>query len=189
MLSRDDIVKQLTASMGKTTVVELSKTLKKQNFAFCDVIDLTFHPDKQVAFRAAWLMDTMYFDDPLFYLNDIDYLLLQIPNITYPASKRHYSRITLNLTSPKAPKAIQDKLASIDMEPVVEHFFDWMIDPKVKVAVKVFVAEVLFNLRGKYPWINEELAGQLQYLMRNGTAAIQSTGQKLLSGLSRDNIE
>ena len=184
MLSSDEIIKQLTTSMGKTTVVELSKKLKKQNFAFRDVIDLTFHPDKQVAFRAAWLMDTMYFDDPLFYLNDIDYLLQQIPNITYPASKRHYPRITLNLTSPKAPTAIKDKLASIDMEPVVEHFFDWMIDPKVKVAVKVFVTEVLFNLRERYPWVNEELASQIQYLMRDGSAAIQSTGKRLLKGLT-----
>ena len=185
MLSRDEIVKQLTASMGKTTVVALSKTLKKQNIAFRDVVDLTFHPDKQVAFRAAWLMDTMYFDDPLFYLNDIDYLLQQIPNITYPASKRHYSRITLNLTSPRSPKAILDKLANIDLEPVVEHFFDWMIDPKVKVAVKVFVTEVLFNLRGRYPWVNEELASQIQYLMRDGTAAIQSMGKRVLKGLEK----
>ena len=169
--------------MGKTTVVELSKTLKKQNFAFRDVIDLTFHPDKQVAFRAAWLMDTMYFDDPLFYLNDIDYLLQQIPNITYPASKRHYSRITLNLTSPRNPKAILYKLAGIDLEPVVEHFFDWMIDPKVKVAVKVFVAECLFNLRNRYPWITEELTSQIQYLMRNGSAGIQSMGKRILKGL------
>ena len=185
MLTREQIVKQLAASMGKTTVVELSKTLKAQNFSFRDVIDLTFHPNKQIAFRTAWLMDTLYFDDPLFYLDDIAYLFQQIPIITYPASKRHYSRITLNLTSPKAPKAIQDKLAGIDMEPVVEHFFDWMIDPKVKVAVKVFVAESIFNLRSRYPWVSEELANQIHYMMRNGTAAIQSTGKKLLKELEK----
>jgi hypothetical protein len=185
MLTTDQIVKQLTTSMGKTTVVELSQKVKQQNFPYRDIIDLTFHPDKQVAFRAAWLMDSLYFDDPLYYLDDIDYLLQQIPNIKYPASKRHYSRITLNLTSPKAPKAIQDKLVGIELEPVVEHFFDWMIDPKVKVAVKVFVTEVIFNLRGRYPWVNEELANQIHFLMRDGTAAIQSTGKKLLKGLTK----
>ncbi len=184
MLTHDEIVKQLTTSMGKTTVVELSKKLKKQNFSFRDVIALTFHADKQIAFRAAWLMDTMYFDEPVYYLDDIDYLLQQIPNIKYPASKRHYSRIALNLTSPKAPKAIHDILASINLEPMVEHFFDWMIDPKVKVAVKVFVAEVIFNLRGRYPWVTEELTGQIQFMMRDGTAAIQSTGKKLLKRLA-----
>ena len=185
MLTHDEIVKQLATSMGKTTVVDLSKKLKDQKFPYRDVIDLTFHPDKQIAFRAAWLMDTLYFDDPLYYLDDIDYLLHQIPNIKYPASKRHYSRIILNLTSPKAPKPIQDKLAGLDLEPVVEHFFDWMIDPKVKVAVKVFVTEVIFNLRDRYPWVNEELSNQIQFLMRDGTAAIQSTGKKLMKELKK----
>ena len=186
MLSADQIVKQLTTSMGKTTVVELSKLLRQQKFPYRDIIDLTFYPDEQVAFRMAWLMDTLYFDDPLLYLDDIMYLLQQIPNIKYPASKRHYSRIVLNLTSPKAPKVIKDKLASIDLEPVVEHFFEWLIDPKVKVAVKVFVAESLFNMRERYPWILEELGNQIQYMMRDGTAAIQSVGKRILKGLNQN---
>ncbi len=169
--------------MGKTTIAELSKKLKSENFPYQDIIDLTFHSDKQIAFRAAWLMDTMYFDDPLFYLNDTDYLLKQIPDIKYPASKRHYSRIVLNLTSAKAPKVIKDKLASTDLRPVVECFFDWMIDLKVKVAVKVFAAETLFNLRQRYPWINDELESQIHYLMRNGSAAIQSAGKRILKEL------
>jgi hypothetical protein len=185
MLTRDEIVKQLTTSMGKTTVVTLSEKLKEQKFPYRYVVDITFHPDKQIAFRAAWLMDTLYFDDPIFYLDDIEYLLQQIPNIKYPASKRHYSRIALNLTSPRSPKAIKDQLANIDLEPVVEHFFEWMMDPKVKVAVKVFVTESLFNLRHRYPWVLEELGGQIEYLMRDGTAAIQSAGKRLLKELNK----
>jgi hypothetical protein len=35
-------------------------------------------------------------------------------------------------------------------------------------------------MRHRYPWIAEELANQIRYLMRNGTAAIQSRGRKLL---------
>ena len=171
--------------MGKPTVVELSNKVKAQNFPYRDIIDLTFHKNEQVAFRAAWLMDTLYFDDPVYYLDDIDYILQQIPNVKYPASKRHYSRIILNLTSPRSPKAIQDKLASIDLEPIVEYFFDWMIDPKVKVAVKVFVAESLFNMRNRYDWINDELGEQVQHLMRNGSAGIQSMGKRLLKGLNK----
>jgi hypothetical protein len=42
----------------------------------------------------------------------------------------------------------------------------------------------LFNLRTRYPWIEEELANQIKFLMRNGTAAIQSRGRKLLAQLS-----
>ncbi len=53
----------------------------------------------------------------------------------------------------------------------------------VKVAVKVFAADTLFNLCNRYGWIKEELASQVQFMMRNGGAAIQSRGKKLLAGL------
>ena len=81
------------------------------------------------------------------------------------------------------PPAITVKLLSLDLEPAVEQLFDWMIDPKAKIAVKVFASEALFNLRHRYDWVAEELASQIQFLMRNGSAAIQSRGNKLLAML------
>jgi hypothetical protein len=66
---------------------------------------------------------------------------------------------------------------------VVEQLFDWMIDPRVLIAVKVFSSEALFNMRLRYPWITEELGNQIRFLMRDGTAAIQSRGKKLLTKL------
>ena len=86
-------------------------------------------------------------------------------------------------TLPNVAVAIRQKLATIDMESVVEKCFDWLIDPKVKVAVKVFAADVLFNLHNRYDWINEELANHVQFMMRNGSPAIQSRGRKLLKSL------
>lgn len=61
--------------------------------------------------------------------------------------------------------------------------FNWMIDPKVKIAVKVFAGWALFNLQHRYPWVADELPAQLEFLMRNGTAAIQSAGRKMMKGL------
>lgn len=89
----------------------------------------------------------------------------------------------MHITAPKAPANIKQWLAETDLEPVVEQLFDWLIDPKVLIAVKVFAAEALFNLRERYPWISEELANQIRFLMRDGTAAIQSRGRKLLAKL------
>jgi hypothetical protein len=112
MISRDELVKQISNTIGKTKVLELSRILKEQAFALRDLIDLTF-----------------------------------------------------------------------DLDLVVGQCFDWMIDAKVKIAVKVFASEALFNLRNRYPWIKEELANQVKFLMRNGSPAIQSRGRKLLAHL------
>ncbi|MDB5152647.1 MAG: hypothetical protein JWR54_1398 [Mucilaginibacter sp.] len=169
--------------MGKMRVVKLKAVLEKQQFALPGLIDITFHPNKNIAFRAAWILENLFLQKPERYVNDMDYLLLQIKDVENPGCKRHYAKIVMHITSPKAPLSIQQKLAEIDLEPVAEQFFDWIIDPKVLIAVKVFAVQALFNIRHRYPWIAEELANQIQFLMRNGSAAIQSRGKKLLSQL------
>ncbi|MDP9048394.1 MAG: hypothetical protein M3N14_09675, partial [Bacteroidota bacterium] len=164
-------------------VLELSRILKEQKFALRDLIDLTFYPDKNIAFRAAWILENVFLQNPTLYDPDLGYLVSRIKEVEYESCKRHYAKIVMHITGKRTPETIRQKLNELDLEPVVEQCFDWMIDPKVLVAVKVFASEALFNLRQRYPWIAEELANQIKFLMRNGTAAIQSRGRKLLSQL------
>jgi len=165
-------------------VLELTRILKEQHFALRDLIDLTFYPDKNIAFRAAWILENISLQYPAKYEPDLKYLISRVKNVNYESCKRHYAKIIMHITSKKASGTIQHKLQQLDLEPIVEQCFDWMIDPIVKIAVKVFASEALFNLRHRYPWIAEELTNQLQFLMRTGTAAIQSRGRKLLGSLT-----
>lgn len=182
-MTKAELIKELTATFGKTKVDKLSKLLKQQDFALHDLIDLTFHEDKTTAFRAAWLLENVFLVRPELYLSEIDYLLARFKDVTYQSCQRHYAKIVMHLTSPKANPLIKAKLAETDLEPVVEQCFDWMIAPEILIAVKVFASEALFNLRHRYAWITEELKNQLEFLMRNGSAAIQSRGKKLLAKL------
>ncbi|MDB5011705.1 MAG: hypothetical protein JWQ06_2494 [Mucilaginibacter sp.] len=183
MLTQSQLIQQLTTTIGKSKVIELSKILKDQQFNLRYLIDITFNKDKDIAFRASWLLENVFLKNPQAYLNDLDYLIQCFINVSYPSCQRHYAKIMMHITDPKAPAAVQLKLKEIDLEKVMEHLFDWMIDPKVKIAVKVFSSEALFNMRYQYSWITEELADQIKYLMSNGTAAIQSRGKKLLKQL------
>lgn len=182
-MDKPELIKQLAATIGKTKVLELTRILKEQQFALRDLIDLTFYPDKNIAFRAAWILENVFLQNPALYEPDLEYLVSRIREVKYDSCKRHYAKIMMHITGKKAPATIQQKLNDLDLEPVVEQCFDWMIDPKVLVAVKVFASEGLFNMRHQYPWIAEELANQIKFLMRSGTAAIQSRGKKLLSQL------
>jgi hypothetical protein len=177
------LLKQISATIGKMKVLELSRILKEEQFALRDLIDLTFYPDKNIAFRAAWILENVFLQQPARYEPDLDYLISRMKDVKYESCQRHFAKIIMHITGKKAPEIIQQKLQQLDLERVTEQCFDWMIDPKVKIAVKVFASEALFNLRHRYPWIAEELANQLQFLMRNGTAAIQSRGKKLLAQL------
>ncbi len=183
MLAQTELIKQLSNTIGKTKVLELTRILREQDFALRDLIDLTFYADKDIAFRAAWLLENVYLQDTSRYEADLDYLLARIQQVKQASCQRHYAKILMHITAKNAPPVIKQKLQHLDLEPVAEQCFDWMIDPKVKVAVKVFASEVLFNLRPRYSWVDEELANQIQFLMRNGSAAIQSRGRKLLAQL------
>jgi len=185
MLTQPQLVQQLSATIGKTKVLELTKILKEQQFALRDLIDITFHEDKNIAFRAAWILENIFLITPERYVNDLDYLVNRLKDVNYLSCQRHYVKIIMHITAPKAQHSIQLKLQEINLEPVIEHLFDWMIDPQIKIAVKVFSSEALFNMRHRYAWIAEELANQIRYLMRDGTAAIQSRGKKLLKQLNQ----
>ena len=184
MLTAQQIIKQISATIGKAKVVELTKIICEQNFALRDLIDLTFHPDKNIAFRASWILENVLLDDMENYVTDINYLTKRFVDVNYPSCQRHYGNIIMRITSPKAPQIVKDHIKNIDLNPVIEHLFEWLIDPEVKIAVKSCAAEALFNMIHQYVWIKEELAEQLQYLMRDGTAAIQSRGKKLLKALN-----
>ena len=184
MISKSDLIKQITGTIGKTKVLELTRILKEEQFALRDLLNLTFDPNKDIAFRAAWILENIFLQDPARYESDLEYLLSRIKDVKYASCQRHYVKILMHITQPKTLSVIKNQLDKIDLEPIVEQCFDWMIDPKVKLAVKVFAGDVLFNLRKRYPWVEEELANQLRFLMRNGSPGIQSRGKKLLALLT-----
>ncbi|HVV56643.1 MAG TPA: hypothetical protein VHC47_15015 [Mucilaginibacter sp.] len=182
-MTKDELIGEISKTITKTKVVKLTAIMDKQRFALRDLIDVTFHPDADIAFRAAWILENLFLKKPELYTNDLGYLLARFKDVRYPSCKRHYAKIMMHITENKAPGAIRQKLAEADFEPVVEQLFDWMIDPEVLIAVKVFAAQSLFNLRERYPWISDELKEHIRFLMRDGTAAIQSRGRKLLAQL------
>src|SRR6201996_647907 len=119
MLTSDELIKEISTTMVKTKVVKLSAIIQKQQFSIKDLVDITFHPDKNIAFRAAWILENLFLKKPGTYLDDLDYLVSRIKDVTYPGCKRHYAKIVMHITAPKAPASIREKLAEIDLEPIV----------------------------------------------------------------------
>lgn len=178
-----ELIKQLSARMGKPSFVDFSHTLADMNFDLSKLIAATFHPDKVIGFRAAWLLELMYFQEPEVFREYVPLFMSKFKQVTNPSCQRHYAKILMHLTDAKAPEMIKQTLSKTDLGTAVEQCFDWLIDPNVLVAVKAHAAEALFNLRNRYAWINDELPEQLQFLMRDGTMAIQTRGKRLLSQL------
>lgn len=183
MLTKNQLLKQITATMGKAKVLELTNILRQKKFKLRDLVELSFDANKKIAFRAAWLLENVFLQHPDAYLKDLEYIVNAFPAISHGSCKRHYAKIAMHITAPQASPVVKQRLLDINMDPVINMCFEWVIDPNVLVAVKSFATEALFNLRHRYPWIADELAAQLAYLMRDGSAAIQSKGEKILAYL------
>ncbi|QEM10216.1 MULTISPECIES: hypothetical protein [Mucilaginibacter] len=183
-MTRDELTQKIANTIGKLKVLELSRILREKQFDLHDLIDITFHPDKPLAFRAAWLLENMFLQDPGVFTQNLEYLIERIPQVTNPGCQRHYAKILMHATEEKEQSPVKQKLNTLNLEPAVEQLFDWMINSKVKIAVKVFAGWALLNLRHRYPWVADELPAQLEFLMRDGTAAIQSAGRKMLQELN-----
>src|SRR5947209_9197407 len=98
LMTREELIKQITDIIGKPKVLELSRILKEQQFALHDLIDITFHPDKAVAFRAVWILENVFLTDPESYLPDLEYMILRIKEIKHQGCMRHYAKIIMHIT-------------------------------------------------------------------------------------------
>lgn len=183
IMNRDELLKLIENRPTKARVTELSGLVIAQQNGVRNLIDLSFHPDKNIAYRAGWILEHTVINYPENIIPELIYLISRFNKIEYPSCQRHYAKMMSYLTSPKMPTSVKQIIDGTDMEDVIEKCFEWMIDQEVLVAVKVFAAETLFNLRGLQNWVVPELIEQLKHLMKNGSAAIQSRGRKLLNQL------
>ncbi|OCX53255.1 hypothetical protein BEL04_02825 [Mucilaginibacter sp. PPCGB 2223] len=189
-INRDGLLKQIAGTIGKTKVLALTAILHELKFSLRDLMNITFYHEKEVAFRASWIMENLLLIDTLGFLDDVEHLAEQFLKVKNRSCQRHYLKALIHLTEPKADPIIKDKMAEIDLEPAAEHCFDLLIDTRSPIAIKVFASQLLFNLRKRYDWIGEMLAEQLHIMMNvAGGPAINSRAKTLLTQLAKDRIK
>jgi hypothetical protein len=83
MITRDELIKQISNSLGKPKVLELARVLSEQQFALRDLVEVTFFPDSVIAFRASWILENILLANPLKYEPDLEYLLSRFKDVKY----------------------------------------------------------------------------------------------------------
>lgn len=183
-MNADLLLPHLNKKLSKNKVVMLRRKIRKSDMPLEDLIKLSLSPDGSVAWRAAWILENVVVGKMTAYIHQIPVIITAFPVVKSDGAKRHYGKMMMKITDPKSAM-LQNIMAKTDMENVVETCFDWLIDEKIKVAVKVFCIQILFNLHFRYDWIREELPVQIEHLMHDGSAGIQSKGRKILSALRK----
>lgn len=142
---------------------------------FDQLFRLFLHGESLVTQRAAWPVSYAVRNHPHFIHNHFSSLLdnLSRPGI-HNAIRRNTMRLLQDIT---IPEQYQGQVMDIS--------FNYIIDPKEKVAVKAFSLTVLGNMLQQYPEIGPEIKLVIEDQLNNQTAAFYSRAKKLLHQLDK----
>lgn len=162
---KEQLIEDIKTTLSKSKVDLLAQIASKQHNAIKDIIDLTFHPEEKIAFRAAWILENVYVNNPLEFVPFITYFLDQFSAQNNLSARRHFGKILALLTKKSALPEIKEVIKQYPTDHIVETTFAWLIDENVPVAIKSHCLNILANFCVKHDWIRTELLETMDYLV------------------------
>jgi hypothetical protein len=160
----------ILAEHSKAQTDSISKWVGSNQKRFDELFQLFLNDEYRVAQRAAW---------------PLSYCVISHPQLV----KKHFARLVKNMKKHGLGDSVKRNtvrlLQHIEI-PVKFHgdimssCFDYIIDPKEKVAVKAFSLSILDNLSKQYPEIRQELKTIIEDRWDSETAAFRSRAKKIL---------
>lgn len=177
------LLKTLENKITKSEIIGLAESAGS-DFSVDDLLELTIsaeHPS--VSFRSAWLLETIMILHPAKFLPYTNHFFNIYPQQCNPGCQRHFTKIMMLCL--KNAEFVPENGAHF-FDQIVETTFDWLAGDS-PVAVKANCMDVLYILQRRSRWIKEELNAQIEFLMRDGSPAIQSRGKRLLRRIIHSN--
>lgn len=174
-----DLAKALGGEFGPAMDERFgSQVIRKGLWA--EALALAFHPDPHVAFRASWALEWAYFHDRELFVPHIPDFIENYLRVRNPSAHRHYTKMLCDMMR----RGVFDPDTS-QAEQVAEKTFDLLISPGTKSAVRVWSAEILYELSSRLEWVGEHLEGILRHQMATmPTPAILSHYRKVLKKMA-----
>ncbi len=163
-MTYNSLLESLKTTLQKTKVEKLA-AIASESFSVKELINLTFHQEEQIAFRAAWILENVYALHQERFLPHAKYFLIKLPEQNNLSARRHYSKILAAMTRKNASLEIKEIILHYDTGIIADTIFSWLIDEKVPVAIKSHCLNVLANLTIKHSWIKEELIQTMDFLV------------------------
>ena len=163
--------KLLETPIGKKDVEFFVKNFSQKGMFVEQLLELTFHPKHEVAFRAAWILENIYLANPEKFAPHTNWFLTNFPNQNNTSARRNFAKILALITKKNAPKEIKDIVNQFKTNDLVETVFAWLIDEEVAVAIKSYCLNILANLSAKHLWIKDELQQTMDFLVDKETIA------------------
>ncbi|MDR6736527.1 hypothetical protein [Sphingobacterium sp. 2149] len=176
-MTYDEKLAFLSVTLRSFEVADFSLDIL-QGITLSDLLNISLEKDKKIAFRAAWVFETIVLKNTALLKSVLPQFLDNLKKQKNWSCLRSYTEVLLFLTSKKNKEYTLGNEAE---EQIIEYSFQWMIDPPCPVAVLVNCLDVLNNLRKKHPWVQEELQAQINYFQRTKPSpALMSRTNKIM---------
>ncbi|PKV62981.1 hypothetical protein [Pontibacter ramchanderi] len=186
-MDEEELLQSLSQPLGKLQVQELAAKMNSGKLSVQQLLDLcSYDKDRSVAFRAAWVLEYAAYTFPKQFLPYLPVFIGMLPTQHNLSCQRHFSKILMCCANPDANPIYKAAWRALpDREPVVESMFEWLINSRTPVAVKVNCLDVLVYLQPEFPWVKDELLAQIEFLMKDGSPAMLSRGKRILKRFLR----
>ena len=183
-MQTDLLLTIIKSTLSKKRVEELAIIIVDSEFSIKDLIDLTFHVEEQVGFKASWILETVYINNSACFIPHITYFLTKFHQQDNLSSRRHFGKILALMTAKKTPSYIAETIRMCETDKLVETVFSWLIDEKVPVAVKSHCLNILANLSSKHDWIKPELMETMEFLVDKESIAFYAKVKQIRKQLA-----
>lgn len=164
-MQKEELIGRLDTPVKTHMLAVVVPIIQQHDLNIDDLLEISFHKKKELAFRAAWMLEYIMVDKPAKFSSYVPRLLELLPRQKNQSAMRHYTKIISLFTAKNADPVYKQLCEDIDFDPVIEVLFAWLVEPEVLVATKVHCMQSLANLVPRYLWIKDDLLATIDYLI------------------------
>ncbi|GAL85687.1 hypothetical protein MYP_2916 [Sporocytophaga myxococcoides] len=164
-----DIRKELLKEHSKAQINKICKYISNDQECFDELMTIFFTAETRLVQRASWAVSTIAEEHPYLIKPYIKRMVKNLKKNAHDSVKRNSLRIFQFM---EIPVSLQGELLDI--------CFDYLITPKVPVAIKAFAMTVAYNLSAKEEDLMKELKIILQDQLPFSSPAFKSRAHKIL---------
>jgi len=163
-VEQEELIARLDGPVNFQMVAHLTGILENHNPDIDVLLRVSFHKRKEVAFRAAWMLEHVMTNSPAVFSPHLTKFLELLPMLTNASVMRHYCKIIALLTAGNADPVYKKLAKDLEFDAIIEVLFIWLVETNIPVAVKVHCMQALANLAPRYDWIKDDLMETIDYL-------------------------
>jgi hypothetical protein len=168
-----NIRRQILKEHSKSNSLCIAKYVGDDEKRFAELMDLFLQGEYRVVQRAAWVVNFVSANHPQLVKPYLKKMLLYLKSDVHDAVKRNVLRL---LQFIEIPKNLQGLTAEI--------CFQFLMDAKEPIAVKVFSMTVLSNLCKTNPELKNELRLVIEDQLLNASKGFKARARKLFKELA-----